>query len=313
MTDKIDSIVLFIQQYSGLTAELQVKLFKTVVAGAVFYLVLLGIRRLIHWRIKDRTKQYLARKTAGYATGFMVVLFVWRIWFGQGLATYIGILSAGLAIALKDPLANLAAWLYITVRKPFSVGDRIAINGSAGDVIDQSLFSFTLVEIGNWVDADQSTGRIIHIPNGWLFQYSIQNYNQGFNFIWNELPVLVTFESDWKKTKEILSDTANRHSAVKSEYAAQQIRRAARQYLIHFEHLTPIVWTDVKDSGVQLTIRYLCEPRRRRSTASGIWEDILEEFAKHSDIEFAYPTQRFYDNAREGNAAGPAPQTGPQG
>ena len=49
-----------------------------------------------------------------------------------------------------------------------------------------------------------------------------------------------------------------------------------------------------------LTIRYLCEPRRRRGTEQEIWEDILDAFAKHDDIDFAYPTQRFYDNSAEG-------------
>ena len=137
-----------------------------------------------------------------YISGVAAFLFFWRIWFGHGIATYMGVLSAGLAIALRDPLANLAAWLFITVRKPFSVGDRISISEHAGDVIDQRLFSFSVVEIGKWVDADQGTGRIIHIPNGWVFKYSVQNHTQGFNFLWNELLLLVTLESNWKKAKK---------------------------------------------------------------------------------------------------------------
>ena len=66
------------------------------------------------------------------------------------------------------------------------------------------IFMFTLMEIGNWVDADQSTGRVIHIPNGKVFKEVLANYSKGFQYIWNEIPVLVTFESNWKKAKEIL-------------------------------------------------------------------------------------------------------------
>ncbi|MBI9020596.1 MAG: mechanosensitive ion channel [Verrucomicrobia bacterium] len=294
MNFQVSSIIEWVTKYTGLSESAQGKLFKTLLAGVVLFLILFVIRRIISWRVKSVERRYIANKTAGYAVGLILTLSIWRIWLGGGLAAYIGILSAGLAIALKDPITNLAGWLFISIRKPFAVGDRIEINNTKGDVIDQRPFAFSLVEIGNWVDSDQSTGRIIHIPNGWSFIYAIANYTQGFNFIWNEIPVLITFESNWQTAKEILNQIATRHSAIKSEYAAQQVRRAANKYLIHFNHLTPIVWTDVKASGVMLTMRYLCEPRRRRGTSSAIWEDVLNEFAKHPDIQLAYPTQRFY-------------------
>jgi small-conductance mechanosensitive channel len=224
------------------------------------------------------------------------------IWFGNatGWAAYLGILSAGLAIALQDPVTNLAGWIFISIRKPFAVGDRIEIGDHTGDVIDMRLFQFTLVETGHWVDADQSTGRIIHIPNGWIFRQSTANYTAGFNFIWNELPIVVTFESNWEKAKELLTKVAEKHSILKGEVAQEQIRQAARKYMIYFQHLTPIVWTSVADNGVILTIRYICEPRRRRSSEGAMWEDVLRAFAGADDIDFAYPTTRFYNNVSEG-------------
>ena len=76
------------------------------------------------------------------------------------MSTFLGLLSAGVAIALKDPLVNLAGWGFIVWRKPFGIGDRIQLGDSRGDVIDQRIFMFTLMEIGNWVDAERSTGRV---------------------------------------------------------------------------------------------------------------------------------------------------------
>jgi small-conductance mechanosensitive channel len=111
---------------------------------------------------------------------------------------------------------------------------------------------------------------------------------------------VVTFESNWEKAKEILGRIANEHSAVRSEHAAQQIRRAAQRFMIFYQHLTPIVWTSVADIGVCLTIRYLCTPRSRRSSAAKIWEEILRQFAQHDDIDFAYPTTRIFRNNEEG-------------
>jgi hypothetical protein len=70
--------------------------------------------------------------------------------------------------------------------------------------------------------------------------------------------------------------------------------------MIFYSKLTPTVYTSVRDCGVLLTIRYLCDPRQRRTTEEQMWEDILDAFASVDTIDFAYPTQRFYDNAREG-------------
>lgn len=274
--------------------------FTSLLVLLVFWLIRRALMKAVDWHVRDHQKQYFARKTASYVLGFLLVVSLWAIWIGEGLAQYLAILSAGIAIALQDPLANIAGWIFITLRRPFEVGDRVAVGQHAGDVVDVRLFQFSLVEIGNWVEADQSTGRLIHVPNGQVFKNTVCNYTQGFNFIWNELPVLVTFESDWKKAKEILTEIAQRHTAIQSEAAERQVRRAAQRFLIHFQHLTPIVWTEVKDSGVRLTIRYLCDPRRRRSSAGEIWEDILDAFSRCDDIDFAYPTQRFYDNHQEG-------------
>jgi small-conductance mechanosensitive channel len=257
---------------------------------------------VVNRRFTNIDRRYLAVKTLNYVVGIGITLALLRIWLGglAGLAASIGIISAGLAIALHDPLTNLVGWIFLTVRRPFSIGDRIQIGDHAGDVIDLRLFAFSLVEIGNWVDADQSTGRILHIPNGRVFRETLANYTQGFNFIWDEIPVTVTFESDWRRAKDILSEIADRHAALTSDEAAEQIRRAASKYLIRYEHLTPIVWTAVADIGVTLTMRFLVEPRRRRSTEQAIWEDILDAFAASDAVDFAYPTQRFYDNVVEG-------------
>jgi small-conductance mechanosensitive channel len=186
------------------------------------------------------------------------------------------------------------------IRKPLKVGDRVQIGDVTGDVIDIRIFQFSVIEIGNWVDADQSTGRIIHIPNGIVFNKWQANYTAGFEYIWNEIPVLVTFESDWKKAKEILLEAVNKHAVHLSAEAEKQIKEAAKKFLIFYNKLTPIVYTSVKDCGVMLTMRFLCHVRRRRATDELIWEEVLEQFAKHDDIDFAYPTTRFYDNLGEG-------------
>jgi len=218
---------------------------------------------------------------------------LWIEDFSQ-LGTILGIMSAGIAIALKDPLVNIAGLLFITLRRPFVIGDRIQIGDNSGDVIDISMFQFSILEIGNWVDSDQSTGRIIHLPNGIVFSQSLANYTKGFDYIWNEIRILLTFESDWEKAKVILNDILNKNTMETMEDAQKQIKNASKKYLIVYKNLTPIIYTNVEASGVRLTLRYLCRPRSRRSTEHVLWEAILKAFTVTDNIELAYPTQRFY-------------------
>lgn len=298
MQDFTESVNNFIQNSPDLTLDIM----ETVGVIVVLWLVRLIVLRTIVKRTESKRTQYKWRKNLTYIASFLGLMLVGRIWFsGLGeLATFFGLLSAGIAIALKDPVTDLAAWLFIIWRKPFDVGDRIELGPSKGDVIDVRPFKFTILEIGNWVDADQSTGRVIHIPNHQVFTYQLANYTSDFEFIWNEIKVLVTFESDWKKAKEILSEIVNDVSADFIENAKKQIAKASKSYLIEYRYLTPIVYTDVKDSGVNLTVRYLTDPRRRRGTSQIIWERVLDEYANHDNIDFAYPTIRYYDNPKEG-------------
>jgi len=290
---------------------LQTKVLVTVVV----ILLLLSVRNLvlkvIYRRNKDVRVRYRWRKASAYIAFGLGVFLIGRTWFEgfQSLSTFLGLLSAGVAIALRDPLVNLAGWAFIIWRKPFGVGDRIQLGHYLGDVIDQRIFVFTLLEIGNWVDAEQSTGRVIHVPNGKVFNEGLANYSKGFQYIWDEIPVLITFESNWRKAKKILLEIGIKHGESLSKSAEDEIRRAARKFMIFYTKLTPTVYTCVKDCGVMLTIRYLCEPRKRRTNQHAIWEDILDAFGNCNDIDFAYPTQRFYNNVSEGKEGARANST----
>ena len=181
-------------------------------------IVVLGVLRyfslkLIFKRVKNVRDKYYWKNGIKNAYTVLMVVIISAIWINtvDSLATYLGLATAGLAIALQSPIVNLAGWLFILLRRPFEVGDRIQVGQHAGDVIDIRFYQFTINEIGNWVDADQSTGRVIHIPNGVVFREPQANYTQGFTHIWHEIGVMVTFESNWGKSQ--------RHSERHSERA----------------------------------------------------------------------------------------------
>lgn len=285
----------------AIRVELQRAIFETILIVIVLRLIDLMATRLINRKIDDAHRRYDWRKTTAYVLTLCGVFLISPLWLSdiRSAGTFLGLVSAGLAIALQKPLSNLAGWLFIVSQRPFAVGDRIQIAGYAGDVVDIRFFQFTLLEIGNWVQADQSTGRILHIPNALVFTDPVANFNKGFDYIWHELPVHLTFESDWAKAKTILQKIADDFVAPLASDAAAHVKQAANKYLIVYSKFTPIVYTRVEHNGVLLTLRYLCLPRRRRSTEQLVWENLLRAFAQHDDIEFAYPTQRLYQRSVE--------------
>ena len=287
---------------------------ENLLVSVLIVVILLLIRRilisLIAKSVKDPKTVYHSKRIIGYSHAFLLIILLGSVWikgFGP-LGTYLGIASAGIAIALHETIANIAGWFFILWRKPFVIGDRIQIGDTKGDVIDLRLFQFSMVEVGNWVEAEQSTGRIIHVPNSQVMKERTANYHGGFDYIWNEIHVLVTFESNWKKTREILEKIAKEKTESSSRQVEQQFRRAAEKYMIHFSKLTPAVYMSARDSGVLFSIRYIINPRQKRDSEQTIWEAILSEFEKHPDIELAYPTTRFYTYTQESpGKTNPAP------
>jgi small-conductance mechanosensitive channel len=291
-----------LQDLGGISPAIQTKIGLSLAAIVLIWLVRRILLRVLAGQIEDPRSRYQWGKGSAYVAylvGFLVLGQIWLETIGN-LGTFLGLLTAGLAIALKDLVTNLAGWFFILLRHPFRVGDRIQIGEHRGDVVDIRLFQFTLLEVGNWVQADQSTGRIIHVPNAQVFNVPVANYTDEFEYVWHELPVLVTFESDWRRAKDLLQEILDGHTRDVAAQAANTLRRGSRKFLISYRHFSPKVYTSVEDSGVLLTLRFLAPVRARRGLAEELWEAILEALHAEEGIDLAYPTQRAYVNLLEG-------------
>lgn len=286
----------------GIQADTVWRIVGTIVVLLLWFGVGRLARRVLARAMDDSAARFQMTRVTGYVVGAIALIVVARLWIQgiAGLATYLGLVSAGIAIALQDPVTNLAGWLYILIRRPFRVGDRIQVGTNTGDVVDIRPLRFIMLEIGNWVHADQGTGRILHVPNGLVFKHSVANYDEAFGYIWNELDITVTFESDWRAAKKLLEKILDHQSDEIDAHVRKRIDDAAHVLHIKLPKVTPIVWTTVVESGVRLTMRYLCKPRARRSSETHIWEQVLDAMAATPNVDFAYPTTRRFDNMNEG-------------
>ncbi|HOO77262.1 MAG TPA: mechanosensitive ion channel [bacterium] len=274
--------------------ELYRKLLQTLLILAGGYVLIYFLIKLINHRVADIRTRHLARKHIIYSLNLLIIVSIVFLWFHHigSLTIFLSAVAAGIALALQEVILSVAGWFVILIRRPFEVGDRVEFGGVKGDIIDIQILQTSMLEIGNWVAADQSTGRIVHVPNSAVFKKENYNYSRGFEYIWNELAVLITFESDWRRAEEIMLGHAGKQAEGMEEIVTRKIKKMSRRYMIHYGKLSPIVYVAIKDSGVELTLRYLTDARKRRITQDFFSRAILDDFRREEGIELAYPTYR---------------------
>ncbi|GEM_PF-83307 len=268
------------------------KLITSAIAFGFVYGALFFTRRFINSLKIEIKKKHQYRKRASYGAALLYFIILVPIWAGstKQWATFLSVMGAGIALALHEVILNIAGWIYIVLRNPYKSGDRIEIDDVKGDVIDIQLFQTTLLEIGNWVEGDQSTGRVVQVPNGAVFRRPLFNYTKGFEFLWNEISFTITFESNWEKAIKILIKCGEEHSSQVQEKVRHRIDRMSRDYLIFYKKYTPIVYTNIENNGVKITLRYLTEAKDRRDSENDITRKVLKKINREEDINFAYPT-----------------------
>ena len=282
---------------------------KLLLSGIILVALLLVRRAAMHYldaRHLEAAQRYHAAKIIEYVFYLLIFLLIGPVWLEgiQGMMTFVGLLAAGIAVALREPIASIAAWLYILLRKPFVLGDRVEVDGVTGDVADISPFVFSLMEFG---DASrglrQTTGRLVHIPNSFVFGQKVANASQAWAYMWHEIPVVLTFDSDWHKAKAAFLQIAEGRAGHFVATAEVEMRKATKQILAVDDTLAPAVFTRAVSHGVELSIRYVTAVPQLRQIEEAIWEDILALCAGDAAIRLAYPTTRGFSTVLE-NATG---------
>jgi small-conductance mechanosensitive channel len=293
----------------GLSFDVQQRLLATIVV----LLVVMGGRRALMRAVDRHVKADEAihawRRGSFYVMWTLLVIVLLRLWIDglSGVGTFLGLLVAGIAVALNQPLQSVAAWTYIVARRPFSIGDRIEVGTRMGEVVDIRLFSTLLYEVRGPLEAEQSTGRIVHIPNKMMLEVTLINASRGLGMLWNEVPVLITFESDWERARALVEEITNGEAERYALKARERARKAVREVLIKPGSLGPRVYLTVRDSGVLLTARYLVDVRDRRESDDRVWTALLQAFGNEDAIDLAYPTRRSFVNHIEGKSGAKAP------
>ncbi|MGE3077032.1 MAG: mechanosensitive ion channel family protein [Dehalococcoidia bacterium] len=251
------------------------------VAGALFIaFVTRVVQAIASRRISDGDRRYRLRKAVGflgYAATIVAVVAIFRNDLG-GLSVAIGVAGAGVAFALQEVIASFAGWFAISLASFYRTGDRVQLGGIKGDVIDIGILRTTVMEIGEWVDGDLYTGRIVRIANSFVFKEPVFNYSGDFPFLWDEIVVPVRNGSDWKEARRIIekavSDTVGSYVPESEKWWPH----LATAFRLEQASLEPTVTMRVTDNWIEFTGRYVVDYRKRRSTKDAIFTRVLTDF-----------------------------------
>lgn len=259
--------------------------------------VRLGQRSLGRY-VRDPDVRYRARKGLtflGYLAAFLFLTVVFRNQLG-GLTVAFGVAGAGIAFALQEVITSVAGWVAIAFGGFYRTGDRVQLGGIRGDVIDIGLLRTTLMECGEWVEADLYTGRIVRIANSFVFKEPVFNYSADFPFIWDELKLPVKYGTDHRLAREILLRVAREIVGQYSDEAGIAWRDVARRYVIEEASIQPAVTMTANDNWIELTLRYIVDYRGRRATKDRLFARLLDEIdATAGRVGIASTTFRLVD------------------
>lgn len=209
--------------------------------------------------------------------GLFIVSMVF-IWF-EGLApilTALTIVAAALTIVSKELILNFLGSFIIFWRELFAIGDRVQVGEYSGDVISKGVFYFTLLETGPHGSTGHSTGRMVKVPNALALTMPVVNATRGAGYVWHELSVSVSRDSDWKKAKEHLIGSVGKYYE-RERIVLARIKEVFEQRNIFFNKLEPRVYVDVSNGGIRLTLRYLCRARLTRDSQDYIIVALLND------------------------------------
>lgn len=262
---------------------------------AIFFAVLIMsatkiIELVIHKRSKGRYQRYnlihLTNLLSLIAVAILIISFLFANWYAAAVS--LGLISLILGFALQTPISSFIGWIYIIIRNPYRIGDRIEINQFKGDVIEIGYVDTTLWEFaGDYLTNDLPSGRLIRFPNSMVLQSAVFNYSwKNFKFIWNEIPFHVAYESDLDYVEKIIKKVTSAELGPQMTERITKLREMVKDSPIDEIEIKEYPYVSFRideNTWVQVTVTYLVPPRKAATIRTEIIRKILAEFNKAKD------------------------------
>jgi small-conductance mechanosensitive channel len=266
------------------------KLVAAVAVAAVCLMVLRLIEVYFIGRIANAVYSYNLKRVSRLVVWLVIAFFILTILFQNWYTAVVsfGLISLILGFALQTPITSFIGWIYILVREPYRVGDRIRIGNAAGDVIDVGYLDTTLWEFGgDYLSTEHPSGRVIKFPNSSVLSTPVYNYTWAlFPYIWNEIKFNVAYNCDLEWVTATMQDVAEKEVG---EAMMKQVR-VFRELLAH----TPVNQLEVQErpvvmfrvaenSWLEVIVRYLVHPKEAGRVKTRLIKNLLTRLNAEPD------------------------------
>ena len=255
--------------------------------------IIQGLLRLATRKKETKRWVFWLRQALRLLTAILVIVGFLSIWFNDTtrLATFLGLVSAGLAFALQRVVTAFSGYIVILRGNTFTIGDRITMGGVRGDVIKLGFIQTTIMEMGQppgeqaddpamWVRARQYTGRIVTITNDKVFDTPIYNYSKEFPYLWEEMNIPISYKDNYGEAEQILLRAAREHTVKIAEAGEEIIHEMERRYVMKRSEMDPRVFMRLTDNWIELSVRFICLDHDIRNLKDRMSRQILGELAK---------------------------------
>lgn len=295
----------------SITSQIQKQTLKTIyitILCLVVFFIALAIKMALR-KYLDHERLYIANKIINFSYITLIILILLLSYLNNitYLVTFLGFVSAGLAFAMRDLFMSVLGWFVIVVGGALHAGDRIRIHKDSttyvGDILDISMTRITLLEdvtYNTYVETRRA-GRIIFIPNNFIFNTVISNYTHGgMTTIWDGIDFTITFDSNYKKAVEIATEVARKYSKPHIEIGKKRMLRLKERYSLKRISLEPRVFNMIEASGMRISVWYQTNAFTTLNVRSNISGEIIDLLSKEQDIKIAYNTTKLVNTGSDG-------------
>ena len=250
------------------------------------------LKRIIKRQIKDVTHRHSLRALMRNIIFVIAIIMIILVWLRpqQNMAVIIGLAVAGIILASQSAISSFSGYLLIVSTNIYGIGDRISINNVTGDVMDIGFMRTTMMEIGQWVKADQYTGRIVTISNKTLFDNPVFNYTRHWGYLWDEIMIPVTYTSDWRRTADIMLDVGNKYTAQLQEDAEAKLTKLIDRFPLKQTKVEPTIYFVMTDNWIEITLRFVMDAQEGRKVKAQLNRELLQQFEEEEKITIASAT-----------------------
>ncbi|MGA9994251.1 MAG: mechanosensitive ion channel domain-containing protein [Pyrinomonadaceae bacterium] len=262
--------------------------------GAMAIVLVLAVAKVVDayliGRLADPVSKYNLKRILNLLVSLILAFIVISILFANWYTAVVslGLISLILSFALQTPITSFIAWIYILVRSPYRVGDRIKIGNSTGDVIDVNYLDTTLWEFGGeYLSTDHPSGRIIKFPNSNVLSTAVYNYSWPlFPYIWNEVKFQIAYDSDLEFVAKIMQEVVEAELGEAMMERVEVFRELLAQTPVdelEVRRRPAVLFRVSENTWLEAIVRYVVPPREAGRIKTALIKKLLSRLNAEPD------------------------------